>query len=57
MKYHKKCIHWKGRERLRIKDNVVLDLILNSKEQAELLKCFLTNNEQILFPFKESWLV
>jgi len=30
---------------------------LNSKEQAELLKCFLSNNEQILFPFKESWLV
>lgn len=42
---------------MRIKDNVVLDLILNSKEQAELLKCFLSNNEQILFPFKESWLV
>lgn len=42
---------------MRIKDNVVLDLILSSKEQAELLKCFLSNNEQILFPFKESWLV
>jgi hypothetical protein len=45
------------RDCLRIKDNVVLNFYLSSKEQAELLKCFSSDNEQILFPFKENWLV
>lgn len=42
---------------MRIIDNVVLNFYLNSKEQAKLLKCFLSDNQQILFPFKESWLI
>lgn len=42
---------------MRIKNNVVLNFYLNSEKQAEFLKCFSSDNEQILFPFKESWLI
>ena len=42
---------------MKIKNNVVLNFYLNSGKQAEFLKCFSADNEQILFPFKESWLI
>lgn len=41
---------------MKIENNVVLNFSLNSEEEAEFLRCFLTDDALIVFPFKESWL-
>ena len=38
---------------MKIKDNLIIDFNLNHNEEADILKCFLSENEQILFNCRE----
>lgn len=40
---------------MNIEGNVITDFYLNNDEEAEILKSFLSDNEQLLFPYYENW--